>query len=835
MKLTPSSTVSRRTEVAPPQDAAAPPSSIVGRLAEEMVRRWQAGGRPRAEEFIDRHPSLWGRPNDALELIAEELALREEFDRPVSPDELAERFPQWRAQVLALSECQRTLRTGSACFPTVGDRLGGFLLVAELGRGANGRVFLATQTDLGERPVVLKLAPSAGGEHLCLARLQHSHIVPLYSAHEFPEFGLRGLCLPYFGGVTLAAALRALADRPPATRSGRDLLRALREAPVLNAVPVRGPGCRLLEQSSYVEAVCRIGACLAEALQYAHDRGLLHLDVKPANVLIAADGTPMLLDFHLARPPLRAGAQPPPWLGGTPGYMAPELVAALEAVASGRPVPAAIDARTDVYALGVLLRAALGRGPKDSGRARCSPGLRDVLSRCTAADPADRYSVAADVAEDLRRHLADLPLKGVANRSLRERWGKWRRRRPYALPGGAVAVALGLIGCGLVVNARSQVGQAQTALAEGETHLDHGRFAEAAEALRGGELLASGVPFQGPLNRRLRDARQQAERGKAAAELHLLCEQVRPLYAAEAQSTASLQTIQASCRALWAKRETIAERLTGQSTPEFDRQWRADLLDLGVLSAHLEARLAAPGGQAAAHRRALAILAEAESLLGPGPVLYREREPHARALGQSDLADESARRADAVPPRTPWEHLVAGRACLGAGDLRRARAELERCLEHDPGSLWANYYRGACLLRLGNSGEAVAAFSACVALAPKNAWCFYNRGLAYGKANQLGEAREDFDRALALDPALVPAWLGRATVHSRSGHPSEALSDLRTAHSLGLPPAAFHYHTASVHLAAGNRASAVTALRDCLAHDPSHGNAQSLLGQLLAD
>src|SRR5205814_3377830 len=113
----------------------------------------------------------------------------------------------------------------------------------ELGRGALGRVFLASQLSLGDRPVVLKLTPGEAREHLSLARLQHTHIVPLYSVHDHPDRGLRALCMPYFGGATLAQLLEALRPQPPAGRTGKHLLDALDRAQAASALgppPVGG-------------------------------------------------------------------------------------------------------------------------------------------------------------------------------------------------------------------------------------------------------------------------------------------------------------------------------------------------------------------------------------------------------------------------------------------------------------------------------------------------------------------------------------------------------------------------------------------------------------------
>src|SRR5207245_2337612 len=97
-----------------------------------------------------------------------------------------------------------------------------------------------------------------------------------------------------------------------------------------------------------------------------------------------------------------------------------------------------------------------------------SVGLADIIGKCLAADPDDRYPHMAALAADLRRHLADLPLAGVRNRSPAERWRKWRRRRPHgvALVGMmlAVLVAGGAVGLAAVSHATERIDRARAAL-----------------------------------------------------------------------------------------------------------------------------------------------------------------------------------------------------------------------------------------------------------------------------------------------------------------------------------------------------------------------------------
>src|SRR5581483_1154697 len=104
----------------------------------------------------------------------------------------------------------------------------------------------------------------------------------------------------------------------------------------------------LLRGLSYVDAVCWIGARLADALAHAHDRGIVHNDLKPANVLLTDEGQPMLLDFGVSEDlKLRSAAGDVP-VGGTLPYMSPEQLDSVHDPA------ARTDGRSDLYSLGVI-------------------------------------------------------------------------------------------------------------------------------------------------------------------------------------------------------------------------------------------------------------------------------------------------------------------------------------------------------------------------------------------------------------------------------------------------------------------------------------------------
>jgi eukaryotic-like serine/threonine-protein kinase len=804
-----------RTHRAPPSAVALteiddPIMAKAAGLAEELAACWRRGGACRAEELLAAHPVVARHSRAAVRIIYEEVCQRQERGQPVPLQELQERFPQWHDELAIVDRCHRLfeLAPSGPRFPEAGETLGDFRLLAELGRGGMGRVYLAEQAFLAGRRMILKVTPRANEEHLNLARLQHTHIVPLYSVRDIPERNVRKLCMPCLGGATLQQLLRTLRSVPRQHRSGRDLVAALETSVADRRLywHAPGPNRRFLEQASYVQAVSWIGVCLAEALHYAHEQGLVHLDVKPSNVLLTADLQPMLLDFHLARRPIPAQATDVGWLGGTPGYMAPEQLAAWLAISKGMPLPQPVDARTDVYTLALLLRemlygdelAAAGdttvTAPDATAfaaarrtvltlpaRADISPGLRDLLSRCLHPDPAARYESAALVAEDLRRHLTHRPLLGVRNRSLVERWHKWRRRRPHALLVALLAVVC--IGSALAlaasytVHAAQQHRVAEAALFQGRLEIDQRRFAAALATLD------HALEQPGPLHAELQQARARAARGRAMAALHRQVERTRYLHGDELLAPATLRTVEAQCRAAWEQCDYLLDASNEPQAADLEEDLRHDLLDVAVLWADCRQRLAAPADAVEARRGALSLLAEAETLIGPSAVLERQRA----ALGGS--------RAEQAPaPRTAWEHYAVGRWLLNAGDLAAAARAFDRAVELRPQDFWPWFGKGLCAHRQQRFATAVTAFSVCVALAPDNAACYHNRAIALAGHGEPAAALRDYDRALELDPNLAAAALNRAVLHLQQQRLDDAEADLQRARTLGADPAAVQHN-----------------------------------------
>jgi tetratricopeptide (TPR) repeat protein len=842
------------TEPPPLSEADDPLQAQASRLAALMQANWRRGQCCRAEDLLLEHPSVRANPEAAVRVIYEEVCQRQELGQEVALEELVARFPQWADELAVVLDCHRLLGLDSGPrFPNVGEVLGENRLLAELGRGGRGRVYLAEQTFLAGRLVVVKLTARADQEHLNLARLTHTHIVPLYSVRDFPERNIRALCMPCLGGATLQQVFRGLASVAPERRTGRDVLEALRTG-VADARlfwPARGPNRRFLEQASYVQAVCWIGVCLADALHHAHENELVHLDVKPSNILLAADCRPMLLDFHLARDPIAPGADgsEPEWLGGTPAYMSPEQRDAWRSYRDGQPISVAVDARSDIYSLGLVLREAL-YGSLDGvalpARPDLSPGLRDVLARCLHPNPAARYPSAALLAEDLRCHLTHRPLVGVRNRSLRERWRKWSRRRPQTVALGLLAVtclvAAGAVGGLYLRQVSGQLHEAEEALSQGQRQLEERLPADAVHTCNRGLAQLHGGLVGRSVRADLLDLRRRALWEQGVETLHEQIERTRYLLSDDIPP-AALPELEAQCRRIWHDRQRFltppsAAGGTEENAHSIDptepvgvcrsesgllKRAKRDLLDVAILWSHCRSRLGGGPNPGTASREALTVLDEAEALFGPSPVLGLERV----GLGQK------ARMSDMdLMPRSAWEGYTLGRSLLRVGNLTRAADAFDRAVELRPQDFWPWFGKGLCAHRRSRYEEAVTAFSVCIALAPKRAECYHNRALVLAAMGDLPGGFRDANRALKLDPQLAPAVLNRGALYLQQQQFPEAAADFRLALTLGANPAAVHYNLALLHQARDEPAAAIDALDRALQYDPFHRSSRELRERL---
>jgi serine/threonine protein kinase len=801
--------------------------TLAGRLAEELNAAWRQGNPRSVEEFLAEYPELHSQPQAALRLVYEEFCVRQELGKEIPVEQFLARFPQWSAELRVLLDCHRLFDPAPArpVFPELGTVWGDFSILAELGWGSQGRVFLATQPTLGDRPVVLKFTPCRGREHLSLARLQHTGIVPLYFAQDDPASNLRTLCMPYFGGMTLAELLEALYGIPPAQRTGAHLLEALDQAQQAAPVklPAKGPFRQALNKISYVETVCLIGISLAEALQYAHDRGLVHLDIKPSNVLLAADGQPMLLDFHLAQAPILTQNPPTEWMGGTVAYMPGEQLAVMEALRAGQPISTVVDGRADIYSLGVLLYEALGGSipilPGTPPLHRCNPqvsvGLSEIIARGLAPQPSDRYQSASTLAADLRRHLNHQKLRGVRNRSWRERWRKWRRRSPNGLLLSTFALVV-FVALGTAwyfadrYDKRQQqeeehrLQRAQSALFEGQNRVEQHFYRLAEQTFQRGLNLVHDNPEAQSLRNRLQaklvKARQllsSRELQKRAADIHKAVAAVRYISSGEVLPDRRLRQLEADCAGPWRKRREILKRARAELPKQDQRRLWADLLDVAIILADLKERLAPRDDPGAARLHALEILVEAEKLFGPSAALEHERL--VRELGDRDRAFKAAR----LRPQTAWEHCLLARSLMAARKWSEANNLLKKALDLEPGAFWPNYYQGVCAYQWKHYLDAVNAFRVCIALKPTSAVCFFNRGQAYAALKETAAALGNYRHAV-----------------------QESMD------TNGLDSARVYYRMALAHDQLRDRPAAWRCLKKALRHDPKHKGARNLKRRL---
>jgi WD40 repeat protein/serine/threonine protein kinase len=463
------------------------PPDPVSHLAEDFLARYRRGERPALSEYTDRHPELAERIRHLFPL----LVLMEQAGS--------------EAGDFSSGSGASGVRIGSRAAQPL-QQVGDYRILREIGRGGMGVVYEAEQLSLGRRVALKALTLHSPRESKALARFQrearsaarlhHTNIVPVFEVGQDGETCYYAMQLILGQGLdqVIDELCRLRADSAPGRGplpgethraqpspedregSARELVESLRsghfrvqqapgalaEDPVVCAAPTRAsasssvvlPGQQELSSAQsdyahYFRSVARIGQQAADALAYAHGRGVVHRDVKPSNLLLDVAGVVWVTDFGLAKTE-DDGLTLPGDLVGTLRYMAPERFRG------------DCDVRADVYGLGLTLYEMVTLRPAfdvpdrlrliEEVKTREPPrprsldpriprDLETILLKAIDKEPARRYASAEELAEDLRRFVADEPIRARRTSSL-ERLARWARHHKAV---AALVTALALV------------------------------------------------------------------------------------------------------------------------------------------------------------------------------------------------------------------------------------------------------------------------------------------------------------------------------------------------------------------------------------------------------
>lgn len=438
---------------------------------------WYRGDSPDLAKVLETFPKLRSHRTVVIELAYEEYCLRRKAGEAADAGQFSRRYRSFERSIelyitvrgIAEADPRYTALRRDVTWPEPGDRFLGFDLLREIGQGAAGRVFLATEAALGSRRVAVKLTVEGGHEANILGRLEHANIVPIYSIQADEAGELTAVCMPYQGQATLDAVLDCLYAEHRTPERASAILDGIRFANEgADAPQTRLPPDRILRVGTFVEGVIHLGAQLAEALAHAHARRIFHRDLKPPNILMAPDGRPLLLDFNLS-----VDDRAPDWrIGGTLPYMAPEELAGVAGEPTTRterrpPQPRTgephFDPRSDLFSLGVILyelltgvlpfgairhdldvermaarlrkRQEKGPRPLRTRNRRVDKRLAGLIESCLAFDRELRPASAEVLAAALRREIS--PFRRAS------RWVKEHRKFVLAMIVGTVVALAG--------------------------------------------------------------------------------------------------------------------------------------------------------------------------------------------------------------------------------------------------------------------------------------------------------------------------------------------------------------------------------------------------------
>ncbi|MBS0207278.1 MAG: serine/threonine protein kinase [Planctomycetes bacterium] len=349
-------------------------------------------------------------------------------------------------------------------------QMGDFRLLREIGHGGMGVVYEAEQISLRRR-VALKVLPFAAAidsrqlqrfrnEAQAAAQLHHNNIVPVYAVGT--EGGVHFYAMQFIDGQSLAQLLVELRKTSKIDRHTGQTLTPEPSLPaadtVMSSTMISTEHSR--QRRNYFRRITKLIRQVADAIEYAHQLGIVHRDIKPANLLLDTNGRLWVTDFGLALIRNNAGLTATGELVGTLRYMSPEQALGTVGI---------VDHRTDIYSLGVTLYELLTLVPAFDSEdrhdlirclAEADPRppravdkdipheLETIVLKAIAKIPADRYASARELSEDLQRFLDDRPI--FARRpTLIDRIAKWGRRHRVATLSAVLILVLALVASGI--------------------------------------------------------------------------------------------------------------------------------------------------------------------------------------------------------------------------------------------------------------------------------------------------------------------------------------------------------------------------------------------------
>ena len=768
-----------------------------------------------AAEYFARYPELDHHQLAKSAIAFEEFRLRNINQEKIPPEVIASRYDvsilDWpevefeNGVSTTIRSAQAELKLNRGTLPAPGDKFEEFRIIGRLGEGAYGTVMLAQQDDLAGRLMVLKFVPAVSQEDSFLARLQHTNIVPVYSIHGNDCF--KAICMPFMGVATLqdlnrglvgtdnqhlrqstgSMALVRTVNRTKEQTVEKEIPNAADQEVFRHRLRTKTIGDSRTESSDFLPFVSRLMASVAEGLGYAHDRGIVHGDLKPANVLLDDDGNPILLDFHLANSKSESlGSH----VGGTLAYMAPEHLEALNRNQR-------VDRRTDIYSAGVMLfELATGKLPfelpenlEQMKQARLSnpvfeksvhqelgPDLISIITKCLDSDPRNRYQNGYELAEDLNATQQDLPLLHAKETSLIHRLKKWSRRHPRLTSISTIVTASAMVTILLLSWLWNLNHQLSVADAEAESKnfnaaairaklpltswvLNDDRHFDAAigsarEVLKRGGWDENIDPDRSRLAL-LNTQLAESER-RAAGELNFwIAEGYLRLATTSVDDAAKQNQLHAS-----AKHNQIAkEILAGSHSIGLDAQ-----------SAKIEAW----------HRgESFDFSPDWSELQDTGRI---DRFMYA-FLGRRD-ATNALREFNALVEEDPldvmaWTQL--GQIYFNMNRHELAQACFTICIGLEPENSYPRLYRAMSIIKSnrGQIDKAIEDLLVADRFSPNHLVVIQNLGLAYGMSRDFENAKIYLDKAIELGTHETRTWFLRSNVHRQLGNKEAAAEDMQ--------------------------------------------------------